>query len=261
MAGTPGTPQASELSERDALLAGREAAWWDAFYADRTRPVPFFGTSPDESLAQWLAAGTIPRGAALDIGCGNGRNSVHLARAGFAAEGVDCSGAAVAWATQQAAEAGVDVRFHQASVFDLALAPGSYDLLYDSGCFHHMPPHRRAGYVALVAAALKPGGWFGLACFRPEGGSGLSDEEAYRQRTLGGGLGYTEPRLREIWSGPFTIRVLRQMQPHAAGSEVFGQSFLWAMLAQKAQGQSHHEISPPHHRPANRPLRRRMGRP
>lgn len=53
---------------------------WDGFYADRERPVPFFVAKPDANLARYLAAGLLPPGArALDLGCGPGRNALHLA--------------------------------------------------------------------------------------------------------------------------------------------------------------------------------------
>ncbi len=232
-------PQSTaELATLDALLADRHSAWWDGFYADRARPVPFFGSAPDECLHEWLADGlNAPHGTALDLGCGNGRNAVLLARSGFAeVTAVDYSQAAISWATQRASEAGVSLRLQQASVFDLELATGGYDLVYDSGLFHHLPPHRRDSYLQLVAAALKPGGHFGMVCFRPEGGSGLSDAEVYERRSLGGGLGYSEPALREIWEGStlFRIRQLRQMKPQRpAESGLFGEGFLWAMLAQR----------------------------
>ncbi|MBG9389887.1 class I SAM-dependent methyltransferase [Caenimonas aquaedulcis] len=220
-------------AELDALFTGRQNEWWDEFYANRTRPVPFFGPQPDENLAAWVRDGTLAPGKALDLGSGNGRNAIFLAKSGFDVEGIDYSANAVEWAKQRAREAGANVRFTQASVFDVSIPPASYDLVYDSGCFHHMPPHRRADYIALVAGALKPGGWLGMTCFRPEGGSGLSDEEVYERETLGGGLGYTEARLRELWSGAFTIVGVRQMQEAPQGGGVFGKSFLWTMLARK----------------------------
>lgn len=223
-----------ELATLDALLAHRQSDWWDQFYANRAKPVPFFGPEPDECLSGWLADGIVPRaGAALDIGCGNGRNAVLLARSGFTVEGIDYSQAAIEWAGQRVREAGVTLSLRHASVFDFEVAPGSYDLIYDSGCFHHMPPHRRDGYVRLVAAALKPGAWFGMVCFRPEGGSGLSDDEVYERGTLGGGLGYSEARLREVWGDLFKIHELRPMRSQPAGSGLFGEAFLWALLAQK----------------------------
>lgn len=223
----------NRLAELDALLAGRENDWWDGFYANRAKPCRFFGPAPDESLAQWVAEGTIGPGRALDLGCGNARNAILLARSGFSVEAVDYSQTAIDWATERAAEAGVDVRLRCQSVFDLEPEAGSYDLVYDSGCFHHIPPHRRDLYVALVVRALKPGGRFGLTCFRPEGGSGYSDEEVYERRSLGGGLGYTEERLREIWSAGLQVRVVRQMDKPRAQSGLFGEPFLWVMLAQK----------------------------
>jgi SAM-dependent methyltransferase len=223
----------------DALLAGTESQRWDAFYADRAKPCPFFGTAPDESLAQWVGEGWVAPGKAIDLGCGNARNAIFLARHGFSVEGVDYSAAAVAWASERIRQAGVAVTLRHRSVFELALAPGTYDLVYDSGCFHHVPPHRRESYVALVASALKSGGHFGLTCFRPEGGSGYSDDEVYERRSMGGGLGYAEARLREIWcSKGLEIGVLRQMQELPTGGGLFGKSFLWVLLARKVQGPS-----------------------
>ena len=72
-----------------------------------------------------------------------------------------------------------------------------------------------------------------MTCFRPEGGSGYSDEEVYQRGSIGGGLGYTEERLREIWSRGLQVRVVRQMRKQAAGSGLFGEDFLWVLLAQK----------------------------
>ena len=229
-----GLPEAA-LTELDASLAAAGGSRrWDAFYEDRAKPCVFFGTASDESLAGWVDDGLLRPGRAFDLGCGNGRNAVFLARQGFSVEAVDYSQTAVDWARDRIAQAGVAVSLTHRSVFDLALEAGSVDLVYDSGCFHHLPPHRRSHYVALVVSALKPGGCFGLTCFRPEGGSGYSDDEVYERRSMGGGLGYTEERLREIWSSGLQVRVLRQMVKPSAESGLFGETFLWALLAQKA---------------------------
>lgn len=224
---------ADGLARLDALLANRDHGWWDGFYADRAKPCPFFTAAPCESLVEWVDAGLIRPGRALDLGCGHGRNAVFLARRGFAVEGIDYSQTAIDWAADRAREAGVTVAWHCQSVFDIEVEPGSCDLVYDSGCFHHLAPHRRRSYVELASAALKPGGWFALSCFRPEGGSGLSDLDVYERRSLGGGLGYSESQLRAIWSKAFEVRELRQMRKPTADSGLFGEDFLWVMLAQK----------------------------
>jgi SAM-dependent methyltransferase len=222
-----------ELCRLDARLSSEGPARWDRFYADRARPVPFFGRAPDESLDEWLRAGRLDAGRALDLGCGNGRNAIALAQRGWRVQAVDQSPSAVAWAREETAMAAVDVAVSCESVFKLRIEPGAYDLVYDSGCFHHIAPHRRAQYVALVCKALRPGGAFGLVCFAPEGGSGLSDAAVYEHGSLGGGLGYSADGLRAIWSGRLEIMELRRMRAQDAASALFGQEFLWVMLAFK----------------------------
>lgn len=216
-----------------AQLAIDERARWQPFYADRQRACSFFVNVPDENLAEWVEQGLIGGQRALDIGCGNARNSIHLASRGFSVDAVDQSASAAAWAREEVAKAQAPVTVHCTSIFDHPLQPATYDLVYDGGCFHHIPPHQRSAYVELVATATKPGGMFGLVCFTPDAGSGYSDEEVYERRSLGWGLGYDEARLREIWGEAFDFRVVRRMRELPADARHFGRDFLWTVLAQK----------------------------
>lgn len=210
-----------------------QSDWWNAFYATRSKPCPFFVEWPDESLAQWVDDGTLVPGKAMDLGCGAARNAIFLARRGFAVDAIDYSHTAIDWAEERVRDAGVDVRLQCRSVFEITVEPGTFDVVYDAGCFHHMPPNLRRAYVDLVTTALKLGGFLGLTCFRPEGGSGFTDDEAIDRGSVGGGLGYTEGRLREIWSPGLEVRAIRQMQKPSPGSALFGEDFLWVMLARK----------------------------
>lgn len=70
------------VDDADRRRAGG-SGWWDGFYADRDAPIPFFVAKPDESLVSWLERGLIAPGRALDLGCGPGRNALHLASLGF----------------------------------------------------------------------------------------------------------------------------------------------------------------------------------
>jgi hypothetical protein len=73
-----------------------------------------------------------------------------------------------------------------------------------------------------------------LVCFRPEGGSGYTDQQVYEQGSLGGGLGYPEDRLRALWDKPpFSLRMLRQMKMADGQGPCFGADFLWVLLAAK----------------------------
>lgn len=208
------------------------AQWWDGFYDDRSRQVPFFVAKPDENLVAYLDRGLITRGRALDLGCGPGRNALHLAAEGFRVDAVDLSPAAVAWADERAQEVGADVRFHCGDAFELTAdeLAGPYDLIYDSGCFHHLPPHRRISYLALLDRALAPGGHLALNCFAAgEMGSELPDADFYRTSGLQGGLAYTPESLRRIFSDLTEVE-LRRMRDEPPESAHFGEPFLWTAL-------------------------------
>ena len=202
---------------------------WKDFYGDRDKPVPFFAAKPDENLVSYLERGLVPPGRALDLGCGPGRNALHLAAAGFSVDAVDLSPAAIEWARERAGDA--DVRFLCGDAFTLEL--GEYDFVYDSGCFHHLPPHRRVSYLSLLDRCLKPGGHLGIACFAAGAmGSEVPDAELYRQGRLEGGLGYTEDSLRWIFED-LTELELRRMTSEPADSPHYGVPFLWTALFQR----------------------------
>lgn len=218
------------------------ARWWDGFYAERDRGAPFFVDKPDENLVACLDRGLVPDGSgpggpgrrALDLGCGPGRNARFLAARGFAVDAVDLSAEAIGWASERARSAGVVVRFHRGDAF-AANGPvphGRYHLIYDSGCFHHLPPHRRISYLALLERHLAPGGHLGLTCFAagPGGmGSELPDARFYREGRLHGGLAYSARALRHVFAG-FSEIELRRMRDEPPGSARFGEPFLWTAL-------------------------------
>lgn len=217
----------------------RGAGWWDGFYADRDRAFPFFRPAPDESLVAWHESGVLalpPGGRVLDLGCGPGRNAVWLASQGLRVDAIDLSPAALDWGRESAVEAGVEVSFLHADIFDWDPPAQPYDLVYDSGCFHHLPPHRRISYRALLEQTLAPGGMFGLACFA-EGamGSETPDADLYREGRLGGGLAYGADDLRSIfdWLREVELRRMREVPPD---SGLFGEPFLWAGLFRRPLG-------------------------
>jgi len=224
------------LFAADADRWTRDAAsWWDDFYADRGKPVPFFVPKPDENLVSYLDRGLLAPGRALELGCGPGRNAIYLASRGFEVDAVDLSPSALAWAEERAREAGAQVRFHRADIFSAALPAGPYGLVYDTGCLHHLPPHRRVSYLDLLDRVLAPGGHFALACFAAGAmGSELPDEEFYRQGSLYGGLAYSPAELRGIFS-ELTEVEMRPMVEQPPGSPVFGVPFLLTALFRRPE--------------------------
>ncbi|MFI2610134.1 class I SAM-dependent methyltransferase [Kitasatospora sp. NPDC018619] len=222
-----------------ALLDGffpPERARWDRLYADRSVERPFFAPEPDENLVSYLDRGLLRPGRALDLGCGVGRNAIHLAAAGFEVDAVDLSATAIARAEERAREAGTGagLRFHRASIFEAELPHPRYDLVYDSGCLHHLPPHRRVGYLALLDRVLAPGGHFAVTAFAAGAmGSERPDEELYRIGSLEGGLAYSPDELRSLFRD-FTPLEIRPMAAQAPGSGTFGLPFLLTAVFRKA---------------------------
>jgi cyclopropane fatty-acyl-phospholipid synthase-like methyltransferase len=210
------------------------APFWDEFYADRTKNIPFFVEKPDENLVEYMSRGLVKPGNVLELGCGPGRNAVYLAKQGYTVDAVDLSQEALTWATERAKSHHVEVNFMKQNLFDLELVEGTYDLVYDSGCFHHIAPHRRMDYIHLLKKALKPGGHFVLTCFVEDGelgGATISDWDVYRKGSMQGGLGFTEEKLRYIFKD-FDVVDIRLMEAMEKEDNVFGVSGLWTALFQ-----------------------------
>ena len=233
------------LDMLDKLLENGSDAWWNDFFADRTRACPFFVDWPDESLAGDFGRQALRPGRVLELGCGNGRNAVYMASLGCSVDAVDFSQTAIEWGRDRARAAGREVRYVHESVLKIDIISATYDLVYDSGCFHHIAPHRRQAYVKLVSTALKPGGTFSMICFRPEGGSGLTDIQVYERRTLGGGLGYSESALLAIFGSCFRIVEIRPMKEVPPSDELFGKDFLWAVRMIKDPSPRNYETASP----------------
>jgi len=99
---------------------------WDAryragAYAERAHPTAL--------LAEWLDR--LPRGRALDVACGAGRNALFLAAAGYSVDAVDISPAGLERGRATAGERGVHVTWHCVDLEERPdlLPRGPYDLV------------------------------------------------------------------------------------------------------------------------------------
>lgn len=225
------------LEMLDELLKEESHFNWDNFYSDRERKVPFFINFPDENLVNYFETKHFTAGKVLDIGCGLGRNAIYFAESGCTVDAVDISQQALNWANERAYEKNVHVKFINKNIFELEFEKGTYDIVYDSGCFHYVAPHRRISYIDLVLKALKPGGYFAVTCFiegSEIGGSSISDLQVYKQRSINGGLGFTEEKLRSIFRDFEEIEI-RKMKEVNLTEDIFGVKGLWTALFRKRE--------------------------
>jgi 2-polyprenyl-3-methyl-5-hydroxy-6-metoxy-1,4-benzoquinol methylase len=213
----------------DEIMKKWDSGWWDRFYSDKNRAIPFFRCIPDENLHTYVRDRKFRPGRVLDIGCGIGRNAIFLAKNGFSVDAIDFSATSLAWAKENAIKEDVQVNFICESIFNYAVEPGSYDNIYDSGCLHHIKPHRRSQYLEHISGLLKPEGYFGLTCFNPNGAAPLSDYTVYQEGSMNGGMGYTEQKLKAVLADYFEILEFRQMKEIKDG-DLFGEDFLWCVF-------------------------------
>jgi tellurite methyltransferase len=94
----------------------------------------------------------LPKGRALDIAMGSGRNAIYLARMGFEVEGVDIAPEAVSAARKSARKAGVTIRAHGADLEgNYQIAKGAYDVII---CFNYL----QRSLIPQIKDGLRQGG-------------------------------------------------------------------------------------------------------
>ena len=97
---------------------------WDKRYRERK---PGLNQGANTILKKYLPA--LPKGKALDLAAGEGRNAVFLAEHGFEAEAVDISPVAMSRARKLARARGVKIKAMAADLDTYRLPPGRYDLI------------------------------------------------------------------------------------------------------------------------------------
>lgn len=128
-----------------------DAEDWNARYASRPT---LWGTGPNRFVEE-AYRGATPRGQALDLACGEGRNAVWLAQQGWEATGVDFSSLALERARALARERGVEVRWIEADVTAWA-ASEPFDLIVVA--YLHLPSEALRPIWRAAAEALAPEG-------------------------------------------------------------------------------------------------------
>lgn len=136
---------------------------WNASYASDF--LPWDSSEPDPELVRVVTQGLVPRGRALEIGCGTGTNSVWLAQQGYDVFANDIAPLAIERARAKAEAASVArCRFDVRDFLSGEPLRGSYDLVFDRGVFHVFDePEQQRAFASRVAGLLSANGaWLSL---------------------------------------------------------------------------------------------------
>jgi SAM-dependent methyltransferase len=161
----------------------------------------FYGLDQDLDPARWFASfewddlGELAGRDVLHLQCHLGTETLAFARRGARATGLDFSQASMTAARDIAAQAGLDVDYVQANVYDAeqALEGRQFDIVYTGkGALCYLPDLER--WASVVARLLRPGGRLYLVEFHPllnslgpKPGPGEGPELLLRHDYLSGG--------------------------------------------------------------------------
>lgn len=157
---------------------------WDERYAAVEQ---LFSSEPDTALVELVTP--LTPGRAVDLGAGEGRNSLWLARQGWEVTAVDASSVALDRVRATAAAEGLSVSPTLSDIGDFLERGQSFDLVVIANI--HPAPALRAVLLRAAAGAVRPGGHLFLVGHHLDslGRTGPPDpERLYTEEALAGAL-------------------------------------------------------------------------
>lgn len=163
----------------------------DSYDQVYSQPDFYWGTSPNrlcEQLLTHISLEQAPSLKAIDLGCGEGRDAVRLARHGLQVSAMDLSAPGLAKAARWAGSEGLQLRTIQGDLKQFRLTE-PFDIVYASGVMTYVPPALRTEVFANYRAFTPVGGIHAFNVFvekpyiatAPDWGS---DEHYYRTGEL-----------------------------------------------------------------------------
>jgi SAM-dependent methyltransferase len=128
-----------------------DSTFWDQRYTEHPSP---WTHEPNRFLVE--VVDELAPGRALDLACGEGRNSLWLAANGWSVLGVDFSWVAVSRAGEVAEARGLDARFERHDLTSWVPPTAAFDLV--SMVYLQIPGDEMATAVGNAAAAVAAGG-------------------------------------------------------------------------------------------------------
>ncbi|WP_428644634.1 class I SAM-dependent methyltransferase [Roseibium sp.] len=131
---------------------------YDALY----RRTPNALGAPTKAFCNFFSTFDKPAARVLDVGCGQGRDALFIARLGHSVVGVDISSAGIADLLKAAARDQLDLVGHVADVVTFEPS-GTFDVLLIDRTLHMLEREDRQFVLERVVAHLVPGGFLLIA--------------------------------------------------------------------------------------------------
>ncbi|WP_405064012.1 class I SAM-dependent methyltransferase [Kribbella sp. NBC_01505] len=217
--------QVVERSSRGDRSSHAAADFWTEILTREGHPLAT--QLPDEPLLDWHSRGllgSLDGARILDIGCGGGRNTRWFANQGAIVQGVDLAADLL---DRIRPDLPPTATVTALDILRNPLPGDRYDVIYDSGCFHHLAPHRRLTYLERVLPALAPTGRFAIITFAAGQVDTPTDLQILTTGDTAGGMSFSLEDLTKIFNPltPIELRPVREGIPNT-----FGTPFLNAAL-------------------------------
>lgn len=143
---------------------------WEKNYAERKFSIET--AKPSQVVVEGFARLNLPRDfRALDLGCGNGRNSIYAAKLGGLVEAVDLVDLKISDGIPE--ELKNRVTFHKMSVMDFEIQPNTYSAIIAARLFQYLNESELNDLLRKIKKGLTAGG---LAMFSYTASGGIFKE-------------------------------------------------------------------------------------
>ena len=150
--------------------------------------------------------------AVLDLGCGNGRNLIHLAKT-YSASGIGYDTSREALAQAKEKSDGLHIQYEMRSIAgDLTLPDESQTMVLDMMASHYLNKEDRAFLRKEAARVLKPDGWLFLKTFLRE--EDKNAEELLREYPAGEAGSYIHPKIGVPEHVFWEDEIIAELDPH-----------------------------------------------
>ncbi|UYZ62972.1 class I SAM-dependent methyltransferase [Hymenobacter weizhouensis] len=209
----PAATPATSTSTNDAQQLEQEREKWNAVLTGKETRI-LFNARPNALLVEAIKGR--PPGLALDVGMGQGRNTIYLAQQGWDAYGFDIADEAINLAQDNARKAGVKITTFTQSDEQFEFGTERWNLvavLYAGG----------RELVPRIYRSLKPGGLVVIEAFH---------RDATRVRKISPSVVFDPDELRKLYEAA-GFRILRYEEPEGIGDFGLQRMRLVKLVAQK----------------------------